>query len=252
MNYDIHASDDGVTAAVERYLEVRNRLDRDGGDWGELADVLTDDAVYVDCAWGRTEGKDAIAEFLRTTMVGVDFVNPVDFWAADGPRVLVKWRQVLPGQEARWRALAAVGRDHPPLRRWRPASAMSRTCSNVVHCVEDIVDSRLAAGTRLQRPARTARPQPRSHAHLLDELAARFRDLCRPCTAGNSGRTWSSGGSCMARASRFWTSAHAFFDRGSMPIPSSTPSPSSTAQVWSTNVRRSTEGSIPIRSRASS
>jgi hypothetical protein len=151
VNYRLEASDHQVAAAVERYLDIRNRLDRDGGDWGELAEVLTDDAVYVDCAWGRTEGKAAIAEFLRTAMVGIDFSNPVDFWAADGPRVMVKWRQVLPG-------------ERPDGRPWQQSAVTTLLYAggglfryvedllNVSHCVEDIVESGWQAGEGFNAP----------------------------------------------------------------------------------------------------
>ena len=43
-----------------------------------------------------------------------------------------------------------------------------------------------------------------------------------------------------------------FFDRGSMPMLSSTPRPSSTAQVCRTAASRSRDGSMPIRSRSAS
>jgi hypothetical protein len=136
---------------VERYLEIRNRLDRHGGDWGELADVLTDDAVYVDCAWGRTEGKKEIADFLRTAMVGIDFVNPVDFWAADGPRVVVKWRQVLPGHRpdgsrAQQSAVTTLLYGGGGLFRY------VEDLLNVAHCVEDIVASGWQPGAGFNAP----------------------------------------------------------------------------------------------------
>jgi hypothetical protein len=163
VNYHVDATDDGVAAAVERYLEIRNRLDRDGGDWGDLAQVLTDDAVYVDCAWGRTEGKAAIAEFLRTAMVGIDFTNPVDFWAADGPRVMVKWRQVLPGRKAdgsHWQQSAVTTLLYAGGGLFRYVEDLL----NVTHCVEDIVESGWQAGAGFnappERPDRTFDPNP--------------------------------------------------------------------------------------------
>lgn len=89
---------DEVRAALDHYLEVRDRCDRREVGWAELASCFTDDAVWVDCAWGRVEGRVEIAEFLTTAMVGIDFVNPVDFTAIEGDNVVVKWRQVLPGR----------------------------------------------------------------------------------------------------------------------------------------------------------
>jgi hypothetical protein len=163
MDYHLPASDDAVHDAVERYLEIRNRLDSEGGDWGELADVLTEDAVYVDCAWGRTEGKAAIADFLREAMVGIDFSNPVDFWAADGPRVMVKWRQRLPGERPDGRpyqqsAVTTLLYAGGGLFRY------VEDLLNVAHCVEDIVESAWQPGEGFnappERPNRNFDPQP--------------------------------------------------------------------------------------------
>jgi len=151
VNYHVDATDDGVTDAVERYIELRDRLERENGDWGELAEVLTDDAVYVDCAWGRTEGKANIADFLRSAMVGIDFHNPVDFWANDGPRVMVKWRQVLPGSKP----------DGTP---WQQSAVTTMLYAgeglfhyvedllNITHCVEDIIASAWQPGVGFNAP----------------------------------------------------------------------------------------------------
>jgi ketosteroid isomerase-like protein len=91
---------DEVQAAVNRYHEQRRLIDEglvpDG--FGALADFYTDDAVYVDAAWGRIEGRDAIAYWLRHSMVGLgDWEFPVEFTAIEGDDVVVKWTQIIPG-----------------------------------------------------------------------------------------------------------------------------------------------------------
>ena len=50
---------DEVRATIERYHELRRRIDEglEPDAFGALADFYTDDAVYVDGAWGRLEGK---------------------------------------------------------------------------------------------------------------------------------------------------------------------------------------------------
>ncbi len=50
---------DEVRATIERYHELRRRIDEglEPNAFGALADFYTDDAVYVDGAWGRLEGK---------------------------------------------------------------------------------------------------------------------------------------------------------------------------------------------------
>ena len=92
-----------VRAAVDRYHELRRRID-DGLEpqgFGALADLYTDDAVYVDAAWGRIEGKEAIAHWLEHSMVGLgDWRFPVEFTAIEGDDVVVKWTQVIPGTRA--------------------------------------------------------------------------------------------------------------------------------------------------------
>ena len=90
-----------VEAAVARYLEVRERMDRGEGGWTEMAELFADDATYIDPAWGRVDGIDAITEFLRDSMAGLeDWLFPVEWVAIDGDHVVVKWIQRLPGQRA--------------------------------------------------------------------------------------------------------------------------------------------------------
>jgi ketosteroid isomerase-like protein len=92
-----------VKAAVDRYHEMRQRID-DGIEpdgFAALADFYTDDAVYVDAAWGRMEGKAAIAHWLAHSMVGLgDWRFPVEFTAIEGDDVVVKWTQIIPGKRA--------------------------------------------------------------------------------------------------------------------------------------------------------
>jgi ketosteroid isomerase-like protein len=91
-----------VAAAVQRYAEVRRAVDAGEATWADLADLFTDDAVFVDPAWGRVEG----IEEMRRTVFGdamVGFENwkfPIDFTAIEGDNVVVKWTQVLPGARA--------------------------------------------------------------------------------------------------------------------------------------------------------
>ena len=47
-----------VQATVDRYHELRRRIDEglEPDAFGVLADFYTEDAVYIDGAWGRLEG----------------------------------------------------------------------------------------------------------------------------------------------------------------------------------------------------
>jgi hypothetical protein len=86
-----------VEAAVARYVAVREQIERGEATWTDLAQFFTDDIVYIDPAWGRVTGIDAVREFMVESMTGLeDWRFPVDFTAIDGDNVVVKWRQILP------------------------------------------------------------------------------------------------------------------------------------------------------------
>jgi limonene-1,2-epoxide hydrolase len=90
-----------VEAAVTEYLKTRQRIDDGDAGWAAMADLFTDDAVYIDPAWGRIEGNDAIREFMVDSMTGLeDWRFPILFTAIEGDHVVVKRTQVLPGTRA--------------------------------------------------------------------------------------------------------------------------------------------------------
>jgi ketosteroid isomerase-like protein len=93
-----HAREE-VQAAIERYIAVRDSINAGQGTWRDLAQFFTDDAVFIDPAWGRVQG---IEEMKRTVfgeaMEGLeDWQFPTEFFAIDGDNVIVKWKQLLPG-----------------------------------------------------------------------------------------------------------------------------------------------------------
>ncbi len=90
-----------VEAAVARYVAVRERMDAGEGGWDEMADLFTDDASYIDPAWGLIQGNAAIRGFMRDSMAGLeDWLFPIEWIAIDGDHVVVKWIQRLPGERA--------------------------------------------------------------------------------------------------------------------------------------------------------
>ncbi|MBI2706371.1 MAG: nuclear transport factor 2 family protein [Actinobacteria bacterium] len=92
------SSRDEVQAAVDRYCALREAIGRGDETWTALADLFTDDAVYIDPAWGRIEGVVEIRTFLRESMVGLeDWTFPIEFCAIEGDDVVIKWTQRLPG-----------------------------------------------------------------------------------------------------------------------------------------------------------
>ena len=90
--------EDELAATLERYLQYRRDVDDKKRPWSDLVEFFTDDAVFIDPAWGRIEGIDEIRQFLVDSMTGIeDWAFPVDHVYVDGDDVIVKFRQVLPG-----------------------------------------------------------------------------------------------------------------------------------------------------------
>ena len=100
-----------VQAAIERYLKVRDAINAGNGTWRDLAQFFTDDAVFIDPAWGRVEGIEEMkATVFGDAMVGLEeWTFPTDYYMIDGDTVVVKWRQVLPGTRADGRPFEQSG-----------------------------------------------------------------------------------------------------------------------------------------------
>ena len=104
-------SRDEVQAAFERYLAVRDGINEGNGTWRDLAQFFTDDAVFIDPAWGRVEGLEAMKDSVfGEAMVGLEsWTFPTEFFMIEGDTVVVKWLQVLPGTRADGRPFAQSG-----------------------------------------------------------------------------------------------------------------------------------------------
>jgi len=86
--------EDEVRAAYRRYVETRDAIDRGEKDWTALEAHFTDDAVFVDPAWGRVEGLPAIRRFWTESMAGLeDWTFPETFTLVEGPRVVTGFTQ---------------------------------------------------------------------------------------------------------------------------------------------------------------
>ena len=88
-----------VEAAVAAFVEMRGAIARGEETWTALDRFYTDDAVYVDPAWGRISGGLAeIREFFAESMRDLeDWSFPIEFTAIEGDTVVVTWTQILPG-----------------------------------------------------------------------------------------------------------------------------------------------------------
>jgi hypothetical protein len=84
-----------TAAAHERHLVAKGNY---SGSWDSLADNFADDASYYDVFYGWMYGKDAIREFLRNSMKGIeDWSFPVQWTVVTEGRVVVHWMNRLPG-----------------------------------------------------------------------------------------------------------------------------------------------------------
>jgi ketosteroid isomerase-like protein len=86
----------------QRFVAQRDRVDAGELGWDSLADFFTEDAVYLDPAWGRQEGRETIREFFVQSMAGLTgygWSTPERWIMVDGHRVVSHWDQVLGEKE---------------------------------------------------------------------------------------------------------------------------------------------------------
>ena len=82
----------------ERFVALRDQIDAGDKPWSALADFFTEDACYIDPAWGRIDGRDNIREFFEASMAGLTgygWSTPEHWIMVDGPRVVSQWDQIL-------------------------------------------------------------------------------------------------------------------------------------------------------------
>lgn len=81
-----------------RFVSLRDEIDIGQRSWSDLADFFTEDAVYIDPAWGRQEGRDGIRDFFVKSMAGLTgygWSTPERWIMADGHRLVSKWDQIM-------------------------------------------------------------------------------------------------------------------------------------------------------------
>jgi hypothetical protein len=85
-----------------RFVALRDEIDTGTQSWSALSDFFTEDAVYIDPAWGRIEGRDAIRDFFERSMAGLTgygWSTPENWVMAEGHRVIGQWDQILGQQD---------------------------------------------------------------------------------------------------------------------------------------------------------
>ena len=81
-----------------RFVTLRDEVDAGRQPWSRLADFFTEDAAYIDPAWGRIEGRDAIRAFFEQSMAGLTghgWSTPENWTIVRGPRLVSQWDQIL-------------------------------------------------------------------------------------------------------------------------------------------------------------
>jgi ketosteroid isomerase-like protein len=85
--------------AYEVYKKTRERIDAGELWWDQLRDHFTEDAVFVDPAWGRVDGIENIVVFLQDSMRGLeDWTFPLEWMAVEGDHLITGWQNRLPGR----------------------------------------------------------------------------------------------------------------------------------------------------------
>ena len=88
--------------AYQRFVATRNEIDRGDKGWSALADFFTEDAAYIDPAWGRIDGRESIREFFVKSMAGLTghgWSTPENWTMTSGHRLVSQWDQILGHKE---------------------------------------------------------------------------------------------------------------------------------------------------------
>jgi ketosteroid isomerase-like protein len=145
-----------VCAAVDAYVSARGRAETGEVGWEALADFFTADATFVDPAWGRVHGRDAIRRFLAESMAGLEgWTFPHEWTLVDGDRIVTRWQNRLPGARADGSPFEAPGLS---IFTYAGSGTFSyeEDLLNMVHVTELIRESGWRPGPGFQAPP--ARP----------------------------------------------------------------------------------------------
>lgn len=94
-------SEQEIRETHDRYLAVRAKIEVGELPWSALADFFTDDATFIDPAWGRIKGIAEIRKFLDESMLGLeDWSFPTEWTMIDGHRLVTMWYNRLGGSRA--------------------------------------------------------------------------------------------------------------------------------------------------------
>ncbi len=143
-----------VREAYRQYAETRERIDAGELWWDQLGRHFTQDAVFVDPAWGRVDGLDDIVQFFIDSMRGLeDWKFPLEWMAVDGDYLLTGWQNRLPGRRPDGGYFQAPG-----MSRIRYAGDgrfdYEQDLINMIHMLEVMKESGWKPGPGFQNPPR--------------------------------------------------------------------------------------------------
>jgi ketosteroid isomerase-like protein len=88
-----------VQKAADALHRMRDKASAGEIGWDALADLFTEDATYIDPAWGRFKGREAICRFMHDSMQGLkEWKFPTEWTVVDGNRVVNRFLNRLPGR----------------------------------------------------------------------------------------------------------------------------------------------------------
>lgn len=143
-----------VQAAYDAYVAARTRAERGELGWDALADFFTEDATFVDPAWGRVRGREAIRRFLVESMTGLEgWSFPREWTLIEGDRLVSGWQNRLPGRRADGSPYQAPGVS---ILRYAGGGKFSleEDLLNMVHVAELIGESGWRPGPGFSAPPR--------------------------------------------------------------------------------------------------
>lgn len=98
---ELTARESEALAAYRSYIEQRERCVAGEDPWSAIGAWFTEEAVFIDPAWGRVQGRAKITAFLDHAMAGLeDWSFPEEWTTVDGDRVITFWWNQLPGTRA--------------------------------------------------------------------------------------------------------------------------------------------------------
>ncbi|HAC80993.1 MAG TPA: hypothetical protein DCG06_11905 [Deltaproteobacteria bacterium] len=93
--------DEEILNTYKRLVATRDRVETGELPWSALSEFFTEDATFVDPAWGRVHGRQAIETFFEDSMQGLEgWTFPHQWSMVDGNRLVSAWMNRLPGQRA--------------------------------------------------------------------------------------------------------------------------------------------------------